>query len=129
MARGREEHHARRAAVSALGRELARRARSCCELCRDNGKLLVVEVAPTFDEPSVERAMLACARCRELLDGGLRRADPQTLRFLGETVWSDVLPAQLAAVRLVRSLAGAGIPWALEANEHIWLDEGIEALI
>jgi len=115
--------------VSALGRELARRARSCCELCREGGKLVVVEVEPVFEKPSVERALLACVRCVELMDGGLPRADPQTLRFLAESVWSELLPAQLVSVRMVRALAGQGVPWALEASETIWLDEGIEALV
>lgn len=129
MARGREAHQARLAAVSALGRVLSRRARSCCELCGESQKLHVTEVAPTFDEPDVERAILACERCRDIMDGGLRRADPQTLRFLSETVWSEVLPAKLVAVRLIRELADQGVPWALETSENLWLDEDTEALV
>ena len=129
MARGREEHQARLAAVAALGRVLARRARSNCELCQEGGKLTVTEVEPVFDEPDVERAALFCARCRDLVDGGLKRADPQTLRFLSETVWSEVLPARLTAIRLLRSLAEEGVPWAAEANENLWLDEDTESLI
>jgi len=129
MARGRDEFQARVAAVAGLGRVLSRRARSCCELCGDGGKLKVVEVPPVADDPDVDRAILACDRCRDLLDGGLKRADPQTLRFLSETVWSEVLPAQLAAVRLLRSLAGTGVPWASEAADGLWLAEDVEALV
>jgi hypothetical protein len=61
--------------------------------------------------------------------GGLKRADLQTLRFLTETVWSDVLPAQLTAVRLIRVLSGEGVPWAQESAESLWLDEDVEALL
>jgi len=63
------------------------------------------------------------------MDGGVKRSDPQTLRFLTETVWSEVLPAQLSAVRLIRVLAGEGVPWAQESAEALWLDEDIEALL
>ncbi len=82
-----------------------------------------------FEEPDEERALLLCERCRELLDGGLKRADPQTLRFLGETIWSEVLPAKLTAVRLLRGLSESGVPWAAEANENLWLDEDTAALV
>ena len=129
MARGKDEYQARQAAVAALGRVLARRARSCCELCQEGGTLRVVEVEPVFDEPDVERAALFCERCRDLLDGGLKRADTQTLRFLSETVWSEVLSAKLTAVRLLRILAAEGVPWAAEANENLWLDEETESLL
>ncbi|MBO86901.1 MAG: phnA protein [Deltaproteobacteria bacterium] len=129
MARGREEHQARLAAVAGLGRVLSRRARSSCELCGEGGTLRVLEVPPVLDTPDVERAGLFCDRCRDLLDGGLMRADPQTVRFLAETVWSDVLPVKLTAVRMLRSLAAAGVPWAGEANENLWLDEDVESLL
>jgi hypothetical protein len=89
----------------------------------------VVEIEPVLGEPDVERAALFCDRCRGLMDGALKRADPQTLRFLAETVWSEVLPAKLTAVRMVRSLASEGVPWAVEANENLWLDEDTESLL
>ena len=129
MARGREAHQARLAAVAALGRDLSRRARSCCEICRDAGTLRIAEVESLYDVPDLERAILVCDRCRDLMDGGVKRSDPQTLRFLTETVWSEVLPAQLSAVRLIRVLAGEGVPWAQESAEALWLDEDIEALL
>ena len=129
MARGREEHQARLAAVASLGRVLARRARSCCELCGEGGTLRVLEVEPAMGEPDIERAALFCERCRELLDGGLKRADPQTLRFLSETIWTDVLPAKITAVRMLRSLAAEGVAWAGEANDNLWLEEEIESLL
>jgi len=129
MARGLDAHKARKAAVSALGRDLSRRARSRCEVCGEGGRLTVLEVPPTDEEPSMDRAVLACDRCKALSDGALAGADSNTLRFLGETVWSEVLPAQLVAVRLVRVLAENGVPWAQEAADGLWLDEDVESIV
>ena len=89
----------------------------------------MTEVEPVFDAPDVERAALFCERCRALLDGGTARTDPQTLRFLAETIWSEVLPAKLTAIRLLKTLAADGVPWAVEASENLWLDADTEALV
>lgn len=127
MASGLEEHQACLRAVSTLGRERSRRARSGCELGEEGGKL-VAEGTPLFEEPSVERDLLACPRCLDRMDGGLPRTEPHPLRFLAASAWSELLAAQLVSVRMVRAMVGEALPWAWEASEIIWLDEGIEAL-
>jgi len=129
LARGLDVHNARKAAVSALGRDLSRRARSKCEVCGEGGRLTVLEVPPVEEDPSTDRAVLACDRCCGLPGGGMKRVDANTLRFLGESMWSEVLPAQLMSVRLVRALAETGVPWAQEAADGLWLDEEVEALV
>jgi len=132
VSRAREAHEAHQQAVSALGRTLARRAGSRCELCAATGRLSVVEVPPTYDDPDDSRAVLSCPRCAELLQRGVARAPgdgDDSLRFLGEAIWSPTLPAQLAAVRLCRQVAARGVPWAVDALEPLWLDEDVEALL
>jgi len=127
MAKGREKHQARVSAVAGLGRSLSRRARNHCEICGEGGSLKVIEVEPLFEEPDPERALMACARCEEGL--GKKGPDAETMRFLETTIWSDTLPAQLAAVRLVRILAGQGTQWAVDALDGLYLDEQTEALL
>ena len=130
MARGRERHDARVSAVQALGRELNRRARSTCELCGDRTSLSVREVPPAPEEPSPERALLVCNRCSTLVAGGdLRRIPTDELRFLAETVWAELPAVQVVSVRAARKLAEAGVAWAQEAADGLWLDEEIEAWV
>ena len=130
MSKGRDTHQQRLAAVAGLGRQISKRARSCCELCGDNTSLQVVEVAPVGDEPSMDRAVMVCERCAVVLGGAKRgQPDASTLRFLEGTVWSEVLPAQLAAVRATRALAADGVDWATELLDGLYLDEETEALL
>ena len=127
MARGREQHQERLAAVAALGRSLSRRAGHACELCGESGSLKVVEVEPVLEEADGERAFMACGRCEDLLGGG--RLDARTLRFLETAIWNEVLPVQLTAVRLARKLAGDGTDWASDALDSLYLDEAVETLL
>ena len=60
MSKARDAHHARRAAVAALGKSISRRASSRCELCDGNQDLRVHEVPPAEDIPHEDAAILAC---------------------------------------------------------------------
>jgi protein PhnA len=127
MARGRDQHRAHLDAVAALGRPLARRARSRCELCEDKGALHVCEVDGNPDEePSEAWALLLCARCEALVTGSTRPTE--TLRFLETACWSTLQPAQLCAVRLLRAMASE-VVWAQDTLDSLYLDEAVEALI
>lgn len=127
MACGFDVHKARKVAISALGRDLSRHARIRCESLAD-APLTVLEIPPTMGVLALG-AVLSCDRGRTLLDGGLKRVDVSPLSFLGESVWSELLPVQLISVGLLRELADHRGPWAQEAAEVIWLDEDIEALV
>lgn len=128
MATGFHAHRARREAASALGKELTRRSKSHCELCRASGERLeVVEVPPLPDTPDANRAMLLCESCGEGLLGG--RLEPGQWRFLEEAVWSDVPPVQVAAVRMARRLQAKGTGWAQELLAGLYLDPEIEAWV
>ena len=127
MAKGRDKHQARLQATAALGRTLSRRAKNHCELCSEGGSLKVLEVEPVFEDPDFERAIMACASCEAAL--GKKGPNPDTMRFLETTIWSETLPAQLAAVRLTRALASQGVQWAIDALDGLYLDEETEALL
>ncbi len=128
MARGRDRHQAHEAAVAALGRGLSRRAGSRCELCGADSGLRVVEVDGGPPEPDPEWAVLSCRRCIDAM-GPKGRWAAGELRFLETTIWSDVIPAQIAAVRLARRVADAGEPWASEVLDGLYLEPEIESLL
>ncbi|MEM6931769.1 MAG: phnA protein [Myxococcota bacterium] len=121
----REQHAAKVAAFQALGKDLARRARSRCELC-DQARSLSVLPVPPPDEADLESAILVCEPCREWASGG-RIADPAELRFLETSAWSEIAPVQVVSVRLLRRLAEEGTaPWAADVLEGLWLPDEVE---
>jgi protein PhnA len=121
MARRKEQHQARIDALNALGKPLSRRARSKCELCGEGGPLKVSAVDGGPDEPDEDWALLLCERCRALPE-----QSPETLRFLETAVWSELVPAQVMAVRALRRVDAA---WAREALDGLWLDDDVSARV
>ncbi len=120
MARGRDKHQARASALSALGKDLARRARSKCEVCGETGPLRPVALTAA-DEPALDEALLLCERCETLLCKG-RHEGAETLRFLEEAVWSEFEPVQVAAVKMLETLVDADVDrWPAEAAENLWV--------
>ena len=128
MARGQDRVAERRAAVAGLGKDLARRARSRCELCGEGGSLTVVEPGPAPEEPVLEAAVLLCARCAALATASSARlkSDQDSLRFLTTAIWAELPMVQALAVRVCRQLSA---PWAALALEDLVIDDEIEALV
>jgi protein PhnA len=129
MAKGREEHEARVAARNAFGKDLARRARSKCELCGRGGeRLAVFEVPPIPREPDFGRCLLLCDDCLGPAEDTRRLRSGEHWRFLAAQAWSDNVMVQVLAVRLLRRLSGSQ-DWAREALDGLYLDEEVEALV
>lgn len=123
-----DNHKAHKEAVNALGRELARRSRSSCELCGiGQQRLTVVEVEPAPKEPDTDHALFICEPCQHELDSG--KFTPDRWRFLEGLIWSEVPPVQVVAVRVLRRLRDKGIPWASSALDGLYLDEETEAWV
>jgi protein PhnA len=128
MARGLDEHRERQSIVNLLGKALARRSRSRCELCEASGvPLSVFEVPPELPEPSPDAALFLCEECRSQLDNP-RQFDATRWRFLTESIWSEIPAVQVLAVRLLRRLCDRE-DWAADALEDLYLDEDVEAWI
>ena len=109
-----------RAAVGGLGKDLTRRSRGRCELCASRDDVRAYELAPFPEEPVLDRALHACARCRRWLEGD--EIAPLEARFLGEAIWSDVPPVRLAAARLLLRCDFDDDPWLRDALDAADVD-------
>ena len=125
MARGYELHQARMMALQGMGKDLARRAKSRCEITGAAGlKLWPYEVPPVGAEPDIERTILVSEACLEMLDHP-NRLRGREWQCLAEAVWSDNPAVQVTAWRMLRELAKRE-DWAREALDNVFLDPEIE---
>lgn len=113
MAKGRDKHQAYLDAMNLLGKDLARRAKSKCELLEENEELRAYDLSGGEDEPNLDHIVLLCAKAREALDGKVRV--PNDFRALESVVWSDLLPIRQAASRILEKIDE---DWAREALEN-----------
>lgn len=125
MAQGLDKHRARLDALNLYGKDLARRARSRCEMCGASGtRLQIHEVAPVASEPQFDHCILLCDTCKEQLDNPKRMA-PDHWRCLNTAVWSEVPAVQVMAVATLKRLSDQ--PWASELEEQLYLSPEVEA--
>lgn len=128
MAKGLDKHRERLEALSKLGRPLARRSRSCCELCEDSGVSLTAwEVTPIQDEVSIDHTLFLCEPCITGIKGKL--GNPSRWRFLSGAVWAELTATQVVAVRLLNQLAAADEAWASELLDDLYLDDETKAWV
>lgn len=115
--------------LNSFGKDLARRAKSRCELCERGGeKLSVFEVPPEPRQPDIDRCLLICERCREQAADLKRFKGGEHWRVLAEMAWSGTPMVQVMAVRLLRRQAGSQ-DWARAALDTLYLDEEVETLV
>jgi protein PhnA len=125
MGKGYETHQARVVALQGLGKDLARRAKSKCELTGAAGvPLRPYEVPPVADEPDIERTLLISAACHEVLEHP-KRLKGREWQCLAEVVWSEMPAVQVVAWRMLNHLAKSE-DWAREVTEEVFLDEEVE---
>jgi protein PhnA len=126
MAKGYELHQARMMALQGLGKDLARRAKSKCELTGAAGvRLWPYEVPPAGETPELDRTLLLSEECLEMLEHPERLAG-RHWQCLVEAVWSEMPALQVVAWRLLHELAQRE-DWAREALEEVSLDPETEA--
>lgn len=124
---GYDKHQQRQEALNELGRALARRAKSRCELCQEGGvKLMAYEVPPAPADPELERTLLLCQPC---LDGLARpkQIEGQRWRFLETSIWSESVPVKVCSVVLLRALGQRGQQWALDCEQSAYLEPEAQA--
>ena len=114
-------------ALQGIGKDLARRAKSKCELTGRSGiRLLPYEVPPVPLVPELERTLLLCEECHAALQRPSSMDGGYHWRFLAEVVWSDFPAVQVVAWRLLSELAKRE-DWARIAMDGMELDPEVEA--
>jgi hypothetical protein len=121
MAKGYQANRERQEEVNALGKGIGKRAGFACEWCAGKDDLRLWDYKPE-QEPAPETLALLCGRCRGWADG--RTATSDELRAIRNALWSDVPAVAEGAARV---LARCKEPWAREAIEESFIDEGVKA--
>jgi len=126
MAKGYRENQERLEAVSQLGKPLARRSGSRCELCQASGQSLrIFEVPPAPAEPELDHCALLCDACIGQL-AKPAAIEPSRWHCLRDDAWSNIPAVQVLAVRLLRHLHAAhGQGWCGEVLADLDLDPDI----
>ncbi|MBT8043928.1 MAG: phnA protein [Verrucomicrobiae bacterium] len=122
MAKGYEAHQQRQMALSAFGKDLARRAKSKCELSGESGvPLHIYEIPPAPHDPELSRCLMLSEQVIDQLNQP-RTIQPDQWRGLGELIWSDVEAVQIMACRLLTYIAREE-NWAQDILDDAYLDE------
>jgi protein PhnA len=125
MAKGYELHQLRMMALQGLGKDLARRAKSRCEITGTGGvRLMPYEVPPVTGDPDIGRTILISEECMEMIEHPERMHGRQW-QCLTAAVWSELPAVQVTAWRMLRELAKRE-DWAREALDDIYLEPAIE---
>lgn len=125
MGKGYEQHQARVLALQRLGKDLARRAKSKCELTGAAGvPLRPYEVPPVGDEPDLERTLLLSEACHKALDRP-EKLEGRAWQCLAEVVWSEMPAVQVVAWRMLERLAKRE-DWARDVVDEVFLDPDVE---
>ena len=125
MGKGFETHQARVTALQLLGKDLARRAKSKCELTGAAGvPLKAYEIPPVATEPDLDRTLLLSEACHEALDRP-EKLTGRSWQCLAEVVWSEMPAVQVVAWRMLNRLAQRE-DWAREVLEEVYLDPEVE---
>lgn len=127
MSKGHEHHQQRLMALQSIGKDLARRAKSKCELDGKSGvRLFPYEVPPVPDLPDLDRTLLLCEECHQALARPSAMAGGHHWQCLAEMVWSDFPALQVVAWRLLNELAKRE-DWARIVLDGVELDPATEA--
>ena len=134
-----KQHLQRVNLLQQLGKNLARRAKSCCELCSENTSLYSLEIPPFPEEPSLENSLFLCEICIQrmlviLPNSNSTLSKPQKVKldilflsndllFLQQKIWSDVPVVQISAVLMSHKAMSLGIGWAIEMIDGVFLEE------
>lgn len=126
MAKGYDTHQARSAALQSLGKDLARRAKSKCELTGVSGvPLRAYEIPPVQAEPELDRTLLLSEVCHAALERP-KSLSGQEWRCLAETVWAELPAIQVVSWRMLGVLS-LKEDWAREVLDGVFLDPEVQA--
>lgn len=119
MARGLDEHQAKQDELNLLGKSLARRSKSCCELCGASTSLHIYAVPPVIDA-TIDTCLMICETCQTQLDNPTAM-DATHWFGLQERIWSEFPVIQVMAWRIMQRLKDQ--TWAQDLLDQAYLDD------
>ena len=121
---GYQVNQERKQQLSSFGKDLARRAKSKCELSGESGVSLVIyEVPPVPSEPDFDRCLFISENTLEQLENP-KKINPNDWRLLSEQIWSEQELVQILSVRLLSYIASTE-HWAQEILDNAYPDETV----
>ena len=125
MSKSHEKHFQRVNELSMLGKNLARRSHSKCELCADTGvSLAPYEVPPVPSDPDIDKTVFICKTCTTQIENP-KQMDANHWHCLSAAVWSAVPVVQVMAVRVLERLKDKE-GWAEDLYDQLYLEPEIQ---
>lgn len=103
---------------------LKERSQNSCELCKATNDLSQYTIPPALNE-NVANDILVCKTCRDQIDGNTE-LDPNHWRCLNDSMWSEHIPVQIMAWRMLQRLRHEG--WPKDLLDMMYLDDDAMAL-
>lgn len=100
------------------------RSNSTCELCTSNQELQQYTIPPSLNE-NVANDVLVCSTCLDQIEGKTDM-DPNHWRCLNDSMWSEHVPVQIMAWRMLQRLRNEG--WPQDLLDMMYLDDEALAL-
>ena len=102
-----------------LVKDLEKRSGNVCELCGSTEDLKVYYLPPNSNE-TLEDSILTCGVCFEQIEDS-DKTDANHWRCLNDSMWSENLPVQVVAWRMLNRLKAEG--WPQDLLDMMYLDE------
>ncbi|MFI2741504.1 PhnA domain-containing protein [Zhouia sp. PK063] len=105
--------------MSVIEKQLKDRSGNICELCGNEHDLQVYQVPPNAQE-TLDDSILACVTCRTQLENP-NEVNANHWRCLNDSMWSEHLPVQIVAWRMLNRLRDEG--WPQDLLDMMYLDD------
>ncbi len=116
MAKGHLSNQERLATLNSFGKDLARRAKSKCELSGQSGVPLKIYEIPPVKEPEFDKCLLVCDEVHEQLERP-KSLTPDSWRHLAELIWEEEPAIQVMCIRILTHIS----------KTHAWAHEILES--
>lgn len=122
MSQAHTRHKAHQEELQRMGKDLARRSKSQCELCDASTSLSAYEVPPEPENPTLETTLFLCDVCKQQIEKP-DAIDPNHWYSLQEKVWSEHAVVQVMAWRMLQHLKTEA--WAQDLLDQLYLEDEV----
>lgn len=122
MSQAHARHKAHKEELQRMGKDLARRSKSLCELCDASTSLSAYEVPPEPEAPALESTLFLCDTCIQQIEKP-DTIDPNHWYSLQEKVWSEHAVVQVMAWRMLQHLKTE--TWAQDLLDQLYLEDEV----